>query len=199
MTTNVFIDGGHGTTGIEIAERLAGRQELSLIALDLEDRRNAVARRDALNAADIVILCLPDDAAREAVSLIRRLWSEERVTFEGQYYRTHDATIYDQPEEPVPLYIAAAGALVVVSLSWSVVFDLTPKSLRPYAGSSKTNSMLELAVVHNGLERFVLARPAAPVADPADAATAANATTAAEIAPAPCTARPRMATQMSSA
>ena len=39
MTTNVFIDGGHGTTGIEIAERLAGRQELSLITLDLEDRR----------------------------------------------------------------------------------------------------------------------------------------------------------------
>ena len=67
MTTNVFIDGGHGTTGIEIAERLAGRQELSLIALDLEDRRNAVARRDALNAADIVILCLPDDAARRSL------------------------------------------------------------------------------------------------------------------------------------
>ncbi len=49
---------------------------------------------------------------REAVTLIRRLWNEERVTFEGQYYRTHDATIYDQPDEPVPIYIAAAGALV---------------------------------------------------------------------------------------
>ena len=49
---------------------------------------------------------------REAVTLIRRLWSEERVSFEGQYYRTQDATIYDRPEKMVPIYIAAAGALV---------------------------------------------------------------------------------------
>jgi coenzyme F420-dependent glucose-6-phosphate dehydrogenase len=49
---------------------------------------------------------------REAVTLIRRLWIEERVTFEGQYYRTKDATIYDRPATPVPIYIAAAGALI---------------------------------------------------------------------------------------
>ncbi|MDQ2805125.1 MAG: glucose-6-phosphate dehydrogenase (coenzyme-F420) [Pseudomonadota bacterium] len=49
---------------------------------------------------------------REAVTLIRRLWSEERVTFEGQFYRTQNATIYDQPDEPVPIYLAAAGALM---------------------------------------------------------------------------------------
>jgi coenzyme F420-dependent glucose-6-phosphate dehydrogenase len=49
---------------------------------------------------------------RESVTLIRRLWSEEKVTFEGQYYRTANATIYDRPEEPVPIYVAAAGALV---------------------------------------------------------------------------------------
>jgi coenzyme F420-dependent glucose-6-phosphate dehydrogenase len=49
---------------------------------------------------------------REAVTLIRRLWTKERVTFEGQYYRTKDATIYDRPKEPVPIYIAAAGAMV---------------------------------------------------------------------------------------
>jgi coenzyme F420-dependent glucose-6-phosphate dehydrogenase len=49
---------------------------------------------------------------REAVTLIRRLWTEERVTFEGQYYRTLDATIYDRPATPVPIYIAAAGALI---------------------------------------------------------------------------------------
>jgi coenzyme F420-dependent glucose-6-phosphate dehydrogenase len=46
---------------------------------------------------------------REAVSLIRTLWSEERVSFEGTYYRTEKATIYDRPEQPVPLYIAASG------------------------------------------------------------------------------------------
>jgi coenzyme F420-dependent glucose-6-phosphate dehydrogenase len=49
---------------------------------------------------------------REAVQLIRRLWTQERVTFEGQYYKTQDATIYDRPDSPVPIYVAAAGALV---------------------------------------------------------------------------------------
>ena len=49
---------------------------------------------------------------REALSLIRQLWSEERVTFEGEFYRTLRATIYDRPEPPVPIYIAAAGANV---------------------------------------------------------------------------------------
>jgi coenzyme F420-dependent glucose-6-phosphate dehydrogenase len=46
---------------------------------------------------------------KEAVTLIRRLWTEDRVTFEGQYYRTELATIYDRPEQPVPLYIGASG------------------------------------------------------------------------------------------
>jgi coenzyme F420-dependent glucose-6-phosphate dehydrogenase len=49
---------------------------------------------------------------REAVTLIRRLWSEDKLTFEGQYYRTQSATIYDKPDVPVPIYVAAAGALV---------------------------------------------------------------------------------------
>src|ERR1700739_4320674 len=49
---------------------------------------------------------------REALALIRRLWSEDRVTFEGTYYRTQDATIYDRPETPVPIWIAAGGAQV---------------------------------------------------------------------------------------
>ncbi len=46
---------------------------------------------------------------RESVELMRRLWTEDRVTFEGEYYRTENATIYDRPDEPVPIYIAAAG------------------------------------------------------------------------------------------
>jgi coenzyme F420-dependent glucose-6-phosphate dehydrogenase len=49
---------------------------------------------------------------REAVTLMRTLWREERVSFEGQYYRTEKATIYDRPEVEVPIYVAAAGALV---------------------------------------------------------------------------------------
>ena len=70
MTSRVFIDGAAGTTGLEIRDRLSGRDDVALIALDEASRKDQAARRDALNAADFVILCLPDDAAREAVSLI---------------------------------------------------------------------------------------------------------------------------------
>ena len=49
---------------------------------------------------------------REAVTLMRRLWTEERVDFEGEYYRTHAATIYDRPADPIPVYVAAGGPLV---------------------------------------------------------------------------------------
>lgn len=70
MTHRVFVDGAVGTTGLEIAGRLDGRADLEIIVLDDAQRKDADARRDALNAADVVILCLPDDASREAVALI---------------------------------------------------------------------------------------------------------------------------------
>ena len=70
MTHTIFIDGEAGTTGLEIRERLKGRGELSFISLGEADRKDAAKRKDALNAADLVILCLPDDAAREAVAMI---------------------------------------------------------------------------------------------------------------------------------
>lgn len=70
MTKSIFIDGGHGTTGLEIADRLAGRHDVALITIPVEQRRDPAVRRAALNDADAVILCLPDDAAREAVGLI---------------------------------------------------------------------------------------------------------------------------------
>ncbi len=66
----VFIDGSVGTTGLRIAERLASRKDLELIKLPEEKRKDIAARKEALNGADIAFLCLPDDAAREAVSLI---------------------------------------------------------------------------------------------------------------------------------
>jgi 4-amino-4-deoxy-L-arabinose transferase-like glycosyltransferase len=58
--------------------------------------------------------------------------------------------------------VAAGATLAIVSLSWSIAFDLTPSASRPYAGSTADNSMLELVVVHNGLERFVRLRPRQP-------------------------------------
>lgn len=68
--TKVFIDGSAGTTGLKIRERLEGRTDIQLILLAEEKRKDVEARREALNSADIVFLCLPDDAARESVSLI---------------------------------------------------------------------------------------------------------------------------------
>ena len=96
MTTSIFIDGGHGTTGIEIGDRLAGRPELSLITVPEAQRRDAGARRDALNAADIVILCLPDDAAREAVALIDN--GTTRVIDASTAHRVAPAWTYGFPE-----------------------------------------------------------------------------------------------------
>jgi len=66
----IFIDGAAGTTGLEIRERLAGRSDLTVVQLGDADRKDLTARAHALNDADLVVLCLPDDAAREAVSLI---------------------------------------------------------------------------------------------------------------------------------
>ncbi|MBQ6001769.1 MAG: N-acetyl-gamma-glutamyl-phosphate reductase [Synergistaceae bacterium] len=66
----IFIDGSAGTTGLKIYERLISRKDIQLITLSDETRKDINARRDALNNADIAFLCLPDDAARESVSLV---------------------------------------------------------------------------------------------------------------------------------
>lgn len=93
---HIFIDGGHGTTGLEIADRLANRPELSLITLDDSKRKDMAARRAAINDADIVILCLPDDAARDAVSLIEN--DRTRVIDASTAHRTANGWLYGFPE-----------------------------------------------------------------------------------------------------
>ncbi|OWQ96284.1 N-acetyl-gamma-glutamyl-phosphate reductase [Sphingopyxis witflariensis] len=96
MTYNVFIDGAAGTTGLEIAERLSGRSEFALITLDEARRKDATARREALNSADFVILCLPDDAAREAVAMIDN--DRTRVIDASTAHRVAPGWIYGFPE-----------------------------------------------------------------------------------------------------
>ena len=68
--TKIFIDGSQGTTGLKIFDRLAKREDIELITLPEEKRKDTDARKEALNSADIAFLCLPDAAAIEAVSLI---------------------------------------------------------------------------------------------------------------------------------
>jgi len=121
MSHTIFIDGGVGTTGIEIGDRLAGRPELSLITLDEKDRKDAAARRDALNAADIVILCLPDDAAREAVALIDN--DHTRVIDASTAHRVADGWTYGFPElEPDHREKLAASRFVANPGCWPTGF-----------------------------------------------------------------------------
>ena len=70
MKPKIYIDGKEGTTGLQIYERLGGRDDIELLLIDEDKRKDIEERRKFLNAADIAFLCLPDAAAREAVSLI---------------------------------------------------------------------------------------------------------------------------------
>ena len=97
MTHRVFIDGAAGTTGLEIADRLADRSEFDLIVLDEARRKDAGARREALNEADVAILCLPDDAAREAVALVDPA-SGTRIIDASSAHRTAAGWTYGFPE-----------------------------------------------------------------------------------------------------
>ena len=72
MKPKVYIDGKEGTTGLQIYDRLARRQDIELLLIDEDKRKDVEERRRLLNAADLVFLCLPDQAAREAVSLVKR-------------------------------------------------------------------------------------------------------------------------------
>ena len=92
----VFIDGKAGTTGLRIYERLSARRDVELILLDENERKNAAARKKALNSCDAAFLCLPDAAAIEAVSMIE---NKNVVVFDtSTAHRTADGWTYGFPE-----------------------------------------------------------------------------------------------------
>ena len=93
---NIFIDGSAGTTGLRIRERLSERADLTLLTLPEELRKDPSARRDMLNRADIVFLCLPDDASREAVGMIEN--TETVVLDTSTAHRTNPSFAYGFPE-----------------------------------------------------------------------------------------------------
>ena len=92
MVSKIFIDGEAGTTGLQIRERLAGRRDLEVISIAQDKRKDIDERARLLNAADIAILCLPDDAARESVALIDN--GTTRVIDASSAFRVHGDWAY---------------------------------------------------------------------------------------------------------
>lgn len=94
--TKIFVDGSQGTTGLRIFDRLSEFKDIELITLPEELRKDKDARKQALNSADVAFLCLPDDAARESVSLIE---NENTVVIDtSTAHRTLDDWAYGFPE-----------------------------------------------------------------------------------------------------
>ncbi|MBM3605298.1 MAG: N-acetyl-gamma-glutamyl-phosphate reductase [Alphaproteobacteria bacterium] len=111
MSHSVFIDGEAGTTGLQIRDRLLGREDIRLVQLDPARRKDPEARREAFAQADIAILCLPDDAAREAVQLTEDM--EVRLIDASTAHRIDPNWIFGFPElAPEMREMIAAARLV---------------------------------------------------------------------------------------
>ena len=152
--TKVFIDGSAGTTGLRIADRLAGRTDLELIKLPEELRKDANARKEALFAADIAFLCLPDKAAIEAVALAEG--AKVKIIDTSTAHRTNDTWAYgfaelsDEHRRAIESscrvanpgchasgFIAGVYPLVAAGIV-PADFPLTAYSLTGYSGGGKS-------------------------------------------------------------
>lgn len=96
MAATVFVDGQAGTTGLKIYERLASRRDLKMISIDPEMRKDPDARRRIIDSADIVFLCLPDEAARESAALASN--PNTRIIDASTAHRIHPEWVYGIPE-----------------------------------------------------------------------------------------------------
>lgn len=153
MKKKIFVDGLTGTTGLKIHERLSLYSELDMITIDYDKRREPSERAKCLNEADIVFLCLPDDAAMEAVSLVTN--PNTRIIDASTAYRTaldwayglpelstkHRAAIKESKRVSNPGCHASAFALAVYPLVFNNVmspnYPVTCQSLTGYSGGGK--------------------------------------------------------------
>ena len=92
MKPKIFIDGREGTTGLQIHDRLIDRNDIELLHIDESKRKDISERKRLINESDLVFLCLPDEAARESVSLIEN--SKTRIIDASTAHRTHDDWVY---------------------------------------------------------------------------------------------------------
>ena len=91
----IFVDGSSGTTGLRIADRLAERDEFEILKISAADRKDVHARAAVINESDLSFLCLPDDAAREVVPLLRE---DVRILDTSTAHRTAPGWLYGLPE-----------------------------------------------------------------------------------------------------
>ena len=96
MAVKVYIDGQEGTTGLKILERFEGRKDIEILKIDEDKRKDINERKRLINSSDFTFLCLPDDAAREAVSLVEN--SNVRIIDASTAHRTNSAWAYGFPE-----------------------------------------------------------------------------------------------------
>ena len=153
MTKSIFIDGAAGTTGLEIADRLAGRSEFTLMTLDDDKRKDPAAKREALNDADFIILCLPDDAAKEAVAMttsnhtriidastahrVDQNWAYGFPEYrEGQHERIAEARLVSNPGCYPTGFLALVAPLVAAGLL-PADWPYTVNAVSGYSGGGK--------------------------------------------------------------
>ena len=154
MKCKVFVDGQEGTTGLKINDYLALRDDLEIMKIPVADRKNQKIRKEFLNAADVVFLCLPDVAAQEAIALIEN--PRTRVLDASTAHRTHPQWVYGLPEinrnqrmriagssrVAVPGCHASGFVLLVQPLIQSGIMDpaypVSCQSITGYSGGGKS-------------------------------------------------------------
>lgn len=162
----IFVDGQEGTTGLKIHERLSQRSDIELLTIDPEKRKDLTERKKFINAADIVYLCLPDDAARESVSLVDN--DHTKLIDASTAHRTHPDWAYGLPElstehrqriqkasrVSVPGCYATGFAAIVYPLVQEGIlpadYPVSCHAVSGYSGGGKKLIAKYQAVPHNG-------------------------------------------------